>query len=222
MFEKLSEMLKKTSGGFSFDPASLNDSVAMETEWTPAKYHGTSYRTHKLVAVSSDRFEFRGSIEAKLLYISIMVAGIGMPIVYNYVGLFVLENAADVYIVGSFFAGLMLTGFGGVVLYLHTAPIVFDKRNGYFWKGRKSPDHFFDKSALKSFAPLEQIYAIQLISEYCHSGDRNSSSYYSYELNLVLKDGKRINVIDHRNLNAVRKNACTLSEFLKVPIWDAV
>jgi hypothetical protein len=51
------------------------------------------------------------------------------------------------------------------------------------------------------------------------SGSKNS--YHSYELNLVLNDGSRINVVDHGNLERLRSDASTLSRFLDKPVWDA-
>ncbi len=50
----------------------------------------------------------------------------------------------------------------------------------------------------------------------------NKSSYYSYELNLVLNDGSRINVVDHGNLKRLRSDTQTLSQFLGKPVWDAI
>ena len=49
----------------------------------------------------------------------------------------------------------------------------------------------------------------------------SKSSYTSYELNLVLDDGSRINVVDHGNLDRLRGDATTLSRFLSKPVWDA-
>ena len=69
-----------------------------------------------------------------------------------------------------------------------------------------------------SSAPLSSIHALQLLSEFV-SGSK--SSYHSYELNLVLNDGSRINVVDHGNLDRLRSDANTLSRFLDKPIWDA-
>ena len=43
----------------------------------------------------------------------------------------------------------------------------------------------------------------------------------NYELNLVLEDGKRINVVDHENQDSLREDAGTLAAFLDKPIWDA-
>ena len=49
----------------------------------------------------------------------------------------------------------------------------------------------------------------------------NKSAYYSYEMNLVLNDGKRLNVVDHGNQAKLREDAQTLATFLNVPVWDA-
>jgi len=45
--------------------------------------------------------------------------------------------------------------------------------------------------------------------------------FTSYELNLVLKDGSRRNLVDHGNLPALRDDARELAGFLIVPLWDA-
>ena len=56
-----------------------------------------------------------------------------------------------------------------------------------------------------------------MVSEYC-SGE---TSFYSYELNLVLADGSRVNVVDHGNLPRIRRDAAMLAGFLGVPLGDA-
>jgi hypothetical protein len=66
---------------------------------------------------------------------------------------------------------------------------------------------------------LEDIHAIQLLSEYVR---RSKSSYYSYELNLVLNDGKRLIVVDHGNLTRLQEDAKKLLEFLGKPVWDEI
>jgi len=65
---------------------------------------------------------------------------------------------------------------------------------------------------------LDQIHAIQIVSELCPSG---GLPFWSYELNLVLDDGDRLNVVDHAGLPQIREDAETLAEWLGVPVWDA-
>ncbi len=46
--------------------------------------------------------------------------------------------------------------------------------------------------------------------------------FWSYELNLVLRNGKRINLIDHGNQRDIRWDAGNLSRMIGVPIWDFI
>ncbi|NOX46536.1 MAG: hypothetical protein GXO89_06110, partial [Chlorobi bacterium] len=167
----------------------------------------------------NDRIEFKASWGAKLFYGIFILVGFWAMIFFSYKK---IESGDFGMNTESLFPILIGLGFsiaGGAMLYFGTKPIVFDKRNKSFWKGRKSPNMVYDKEELKAFIKLEDIHAIQLISEYI-SGKK--SSYYSYELNLVLKDARRSNVIDHGNDSAIRSNANILSRFLDVPVWDAI
>ncbi|WP_250656959.1 hypothetical protein [Alkalimarinus coralli] len=78
-----------------------------------------------------------------------------------------------------------------------------------------------DLSKQKDAVRLADIQALQLLSERCtSSGNGSRRSYYSYELNLILNDGKRINVMDHGNKAALVEDAKVISIFLDVPVWD--
>jgi len=78
-----------------------------------------------------------------------------------------------------------------------------------------------------SCAKLEDVHALQVIAECCsrrqtHSSGRTTTvAHFSYELNLVLGNAKRVNVVDHGNLPKLRKDAQALAEFLDKPVWDA-
>ena len=67
---------------------------------------------------------------------------------------------------------------------------------------------------------IEDIYAIQVLAEVCVSHNKNRTTRYnSYELNLVLTGGSRVNVIDHGNREQILEDARTLASFLGVPLW---
>jgi hypothetical protein len=235
MFKKLIQKIRDIADGRkTFDPSLFGDPIAMQTDWTPANSGGANFRTHKLVNVNSRRLEFRATIGAKLFFLSVLLFGmifllIGVGILLGFVYQFLsggLSFDIETEIIPLLFGGLIFSlfglifsFFGGYLLYDGITPIVFDKQKGFFWKGRKSPDEVFDKKILPYFAKLEDIHALQLISKHC---SKNDGSYYSYELNLVLENGKRINVVDHGNKNKLRKEANNLSAFLAKPVWDAI
>ena len=105
------------------------------------------------------------------------------------------------------------------MFYSMSKPVVFDKRSGLFWKSWKNPEEMGFPETLYNCTELGEIHALQLVSEYWE-GDK--SSFYSYELNLVLHDGSRTNVVDHGDLAQLRQDAKTLSEFLGIPLWDGI
>ena len=219
IFKKLAEKLQRlTREPVAYDPSHLDDSVAMQTDWTPAKAGGASFRTHRLVEANASRMEFRASAGAIAFYLLFLLSGLVVIIGFSAANLssggFSFSGATAL----PLFVGVVFATLGGCMLYFGAAPIVFDKRSDAFWKGRTAPYEAVNRAALKHFTELDEIHALQLISEFCRS---DKSSYYSYELNLVLKDARRINVVDHGNQEQLREDARTLSAFLEAPVWDA-
>ena len=160
--------------------------------------------------MDSTRIEFKATKGAVLFYSVFLLVGLGVMIGFAAGG--DLQDSLLPLIFGAVFALV-----GGALLYFGAAPIVFDTRKGSYWKGRTSPYDVRHTSELKHHAPLDRIHALQLVSEYVRG---NKSSYYSFELNLVLDDGSRMNVVDHGNFARLHEDARTLSEFLGKPLWD--
>ena len=114
---------------------------------------------------------------------------------------------------------LIFASAGGFMWYIMGKPRVFDKLTGMYWLGHKEPDYVYKvaNEVQNNQARLSDIHAIQLIREYVRS-DKNS--YYSYELNLILKSGERLNVIDHGKKSEIISDADKLSKYLGVPVWS--
>lgn len=202
-----------------FDPAVLNDPLALRIAWTPARKGGTNFQTHRLVSVHPDRMEFRptaGFIMFGFVFICLGGCAFGAPLSLLFKSGVTAGVAAAIIpmLIGTVF---MLIGV--VIIRNGMIPVVIDKEEKAVWKGRKSPREVFNVSELKDFTEIKNIYALQLVSEYC-SGSK--SSYTSYELNLVLADGKRICLVDHGNRKKLIDDAQTLADFLKVPLWNAL
>lgn len=100
------------------------------------------------------------------------------------------------------------------MIYHFFSPIVFDTSIDRFYIGF----HRDRTKYQKNIVPLSQIIAIQIIGEIVQD---EYSKYKSFELNLVLKNATRINVIDHSNLDGIIEDAEILSLFLNIPIWHA-
>ena len=218
MFEKLKaffKRLRESSPGV--DPSEFEDPVAETTEWTPAKGGGANFATRRLARAHPDRLEFRATLGARVFYLIFLLVGLGISIGVP-VGWAHSESAGLASLLIPMAIGLVFAVAGGLMYYFGTKPIRFDKSSGYYWRGRRDPSLPLAGASPKDSVRIEEIHALQILSEYC-SGD--DSSFYSYELNLVLKDGRRMNVIDHGKYSRLREDAETLADFLDVPIWDA-
>jgi hypothetical protein len=214
----LRDLAKRIREAVPFDPKQYDDPIAAQTKWTPARRGGSSFCTRKLIQKSFHRYKFRPAIGAIIFYLIFLIIGLGLlaaslkaPFLPESIKM--NDGSPITLIIGGVFA---LIGAG--MFYFGTKPIIFDKQQGYFYKGRHAPSVTSYNVRGKNHISLNQIHAIQLISEFCRG---NKSSYYSYELNLVLQDASRMNVVDHGKLSRIQKDAQKLAEFLGVPLWDA-
>ncbi len=215
--DKLKEMAENlVDRGPRFDPAQFNDPLAERIEWGPAKGGGTNVGTHSLREVSHERVQFKVNLLALLFPGIFMVVGIAALI-----GLTVgaINSGQYILLLFAFVFGGVFTSVGFFIWRSWTTPRVFDKRLGYYWRGRKEPIPGMRDGNPKDMCKLEDVHAIQLLREYCRG---NKSSYYSYELNLVLHDGTRINVVDHGKRRRIQEDGQQLGQFLNVPVWDVL
>lgn len=219
MFKKLKKWAETINAMQpQFDASIFDDPIASQTEWGPLQGGGSNFKTHKLKDEGPLRMAFRATTGMILFSAVFFCVGAGLLIGF---GLYKFYSTTPFEWMDLFLGlmGLLFAGVGAFLYLNSTQPIIFDKAHGYFYKGRKNTDRNSEKPRVKHLVKLEEIHALQLIEEYNSGSD---SSYYSYEINLILKDASRINVIDHGNLFQVREDANTLSGFLKVPVWDAI
>jgi hypothetical protein len=210
VFKKISAAIEGlTSGEPTVNPERFGDPMALHTDWSPLCGGGSNFRSHKLDCSDANRWAFKVSIGA-ILFGSFFI-GVGL-------GVIALSFWQDEKVLFMRAFGLVFAVAGSALLLGMSTPTVFDKQRGYFHKGRKRPEATFDRSKLKHYTELERIHALQLLAERVRS---KNGSYLSYELNLVLIDGSRINVTDHGGHAGIRDDARKLAEFLDKPLWDA-
>ena len=171
---------------------------------------GANFKTHVLKKTDNG-YSFKPSIGG-ILFASIFTL-IGFAFVCTGIYKLFNTNFDSEYLFFMLFGALFLAA-GLFLSYQFLRPRVFDKRANYYYKGfRKN----FKRKKI-NVIPFNKIIAIQLIGETISS---DNGSYKSFELNLVLDDISRLNVIDHGNLKKLIDDAEVLSAFLDVPIWHA-
>ncbi|VAW25706.1 hypothetical protein MNBD_BACTEROID06-1726, partial [hydrothermal vent metagenome] len=155
------------------------------------------------------RMEYKPSIGSIVFGFIFLLVGLG-------VSGFFFSNDVSLFLL---LFGFAFAAVGFFIIKSALNPIVFDKTVGFFWKGRKTPSMVADISELKVATKLDDIYGIQVIKEYIRSSNKGKdTSYYSYEINLILNSGERLNVVDYGNANAILKDASRISKFLNTPV----
>ena len=176
---------------------------------SPCIYGGASFETHILFQKDTQLFTIKPTTGFALFcgifaLPPIIMIAFGIKTYLETTNFqFLAEN------LGLILAGAIFAAVTGVMLVDFFKRIYFDKRNNRFYKFK-----FRDKVETE----LSRIVAIQVIGEIVKS---KKNRFNSFELNLVLDDASRINVMDHGNLKGILDDATLLSEFLEIPIWHA-
>lgn len=214
-----------------FDVNSLDDEVAKEVSFSPMVHGGSNFLTHKLKIKTQYYCRFKPTTLLYLFFASFVVLGIVLPAIFlpQFIGsqepagmeeMSYSVSGNFMYIPIIISGGLFFIAVGSFLLYKFGNPRTFDILNGCYYKG-----WIFSRAEK---VPIKDIYAIQVLKEYCNHRNnlnrtsRESNPFFSYEINLVLKNKERVNVIDHGNREQIKKDAGKIAGFLNVPLWDAL
>ncbi len=216
--KNLKEHIAQGKNAITFDASRFNDPVAEQIQWTPLKSGGSNFTTHNLVEVNLSRFEFQPGMKSKMFSFVFIGVGVLVPIFFilNAEG---FEGAEiwQMVVFSLVFGGIFIAG-GLFSLRSSNKLTVFDKSIGKYWRGKEGPDVKPELMNNENVYDLSGVYALQLISQYVRS---DKSSYYIYELNFVLDNLRRVNVMRHGGKVVLRRDAEKLAEFLNKPLWDA-
>jgi hypothetical protein len=201
----------------------FNDIVADSTQWNAVIEHAqsASFCTHRLKQIDSGKVIFTSTAGFKAFTGIFLLAALIIPMgmLRGYIGgaTFFFKETRELVL------SMLLTfgfGFGAIyMVYALRRPVVFDKGSGYFRKGYKRVETSGCAGGSKTCVSLDKIHAIQLLA-LLSSGSK--VTYYCYQMNLVLHNGDRMNVIAHGNFRKIKADAEALGQFLNVPVWDGV
>ncbi len=199
------------------DPGVFQDQIALQTSWTPLQgADGASFRSVELIAVAPHRWEYRPTAASAAS--CLFIAGLGLTVFLC--GVFVPSDGSAVSLVtkaSALIVGPFIVFLAGVMYRSVSTPVVFDKQRGCFWKGRIKAPGVPGPGNSERYAAFTQIHALQLISKRVWG----EVSWTDYQLNLVMSDAGRINVVSHGAGKQIRQEATALANFLERPMWDA-
>jgi hypothetical protein len=196
-----------------------DDPIAKSIEWDEPAVGGGGVG-HKLYYVGSSRVEFRPA-HPRSWYISTQLMGVGAAAIIYF------SSGSTEQIILALLSFIGLGALGWLLFLFALKPVVFDKSSGLFWQGKKKAEQVSGNPPAKYSGRIDDIYALQLILTYfimeSPESAKDSRTYPQYQVNLVMKNGTRINVVEYSSGSSDRsiKNARALSLFLGKPLWDA-
>jgi len=221
MLDKLKyikEQFSQRKKSNTFDAARFKDPLAEQIQWTVLKSDGSNFQTHKLVEAGVSRMESEPTLLSKIFSLIFVIIGLAIPVVLIVSG-YLFEDPDHFYLAfAAILIALIFVGLGAFFFRKLSEKMIFDKLKNRLWvdkpgKVKSKTDHI--DNALK----LSDVCAIQLISKYLRG---NNKSYYIYEMNIVMSDTNRYNILRHGNKRQIRRDAKKLSKFLGKPVWDAM
>lgn len=112
------------------------------------------------------------------------------------------------------FVVLLAFGGGGIsLLWISSLKNEFDLNSSRYRNKEVNIDQWLKITEYD--LPFSDIRALQVLKKESHDSE---SDIICYELNLVFKDLKRINVIPHGTIEGIREDAELVTEYLDIPI----
>lgn len=147
-------------------------------------------------------------------YLKPTLSTLSFCLIYVVVGLLLLGLAAIVYssshqvdlVIFLGILGAAITTFGLTLIRPFLSHSVFDKNTDEFTNNSDRP------------IQLANIVSLQITNKIITS--KHGLSYPCYELNVVTKYGRRMNILNHNDLVQMESDANQLSDFLDIKLLD--
>jgi len=177
-------------------------------DWSPANLSGHGFPTHRVVTPSASRLEFRPTAHSRrgVGVFVVLTAGIGTLLGY---AVWTLDWGGIAFTC----AGTLVSAWLTWLLTSLVERRIFDTEAGCYWSARTIRERSVPPA---DAVPLADLRGLQIISE---EVETTRMSWTAYELNLVLVDGRRVNVVDHVGFEQIRAEAAQLGDFLQLPVW---
>ena len=190
-------------------PDVKNDPIARQVEWGPVVEGGNNYRTHTRIDEA-----------LKIVYKPTFLALVNIIFITGFLVFFFFDlyNESASQPIDPIFK-LVTACILAAYFYSLTRlfqPRIFDLDTRVYRYGWRKPEveiYYLDN---KNCINFEHIHAIQLVDEFIEDDD---GDYTSTELNLVLKDHQRVNVLDHSDKASLFRDAKHLGKVLNKPVW---
>ena len=221
---------------FSFPEEPETDELAQRaeqkypgrTDWHPLPAATSNFDPYRLKIEHNGQLSFRPT--GANLFFSLLFAFFGLSILIFVFGFLFILGSAILHLTLPLapligFVSLLIAILGLFLLYNNFRPIRFDPAKGFMRLGRGEDN----------LVELARIKAVQLLAQKVRSSNRSHNphispgmaakqtlTYQNYQINLVLKDGKRRHVVSYFNRDGAVEAAQQLADHMGLPLWNGL
>lgn len=192
---------------FSFEDSD-NDPLGQRISWTAVEKSGSNFAS-EVLKKSLNAYKITSSSYTKVFAWSFFLVGLNY-LSFSYIEFYQISNIP----LGIMKAGKIFFTSGGVFLIIGMGLILMFSTKVYINTQKRKI--IIDGTVLH----FKQVYALQVLQKFVEGG--SSAGYFSYELNLVTKDGDRHNLLNHGDKDYILSDMIKLSRLFKVPVWNKI
>jgi hypothetical protein len=201
---------------FELKSTDVDDPVALKVSWNAFNASSTNFK-NQTIDVSDDNIRIKQPKKMDQLTALFLAPGIAT----------FLYGLSD-FFSGDWIFGVFLILLGTVLLRI--AYKLFKKTGKEFTldvtKGTYCIGNNLGEASQRDFIVngyVKDIHAVQVLKGrgFLNSRNAKSENHCGYEINIVLKDGERINIMQRQSVDDVNTSSVKLSGILNVPIWKA-
>lgn len=199
--------------------SSINEEIVKNSSFIPLKRGWTNIKSHDLIIENNWNYLFKVKWFFPEVFLGIFFTPIITTIIILYSKNFEVNNMFWEFLWLIIYS-IIFSWLAWLIFYSLHRSYIFDFQNWYFYDTiytQKLFEFLRDEKYKNKIISLKEIQALQIISERVHG---KNTTYTSYELNMILKNSSRVNIIDHWNLEEIRKNASELANKLWVKVYD--
>lgn len=197
----------------------IDDKIVKNTSFFPLESWWFKRKTHTFFYDKSWNIVLKLKIDYYILIILLIPIIVISKFLFNLKKWLLNSDMIILYLIIIFIViSIILIFFS--LSYLSSWTKIFNFENWFFYNKKyenKINLFYWNEKYKDKIILISSIHALQIISEYISWSKHN---FTSYELNLILKDSSRINIIDNWDLEEIRKIAQEISLKLKVKNYD--
>ena len=185
--------------------AYIQEPVAQQISWKSIQKEGRPL-TNMILKSIEGSLEFHLSLLSRLFYFSFIILGL-MFLAYATYALFTYHFETTLW---TMLLGIPLFGIGVYQFSKQAIPLIFDKSKNLYFKNN-------EHSEVEDETALNKVHALQILSYRTKNENKKHA-----ELNLVLKNGKRVYVCsyDEESYEQIEKDAQKISKYIEKPVWN--